>query len=218
LSSGTQVTLRVTRAAPGADILIEIDPHQRAAVPPRRDSTPVRSRAERVDHQITEARSGQTSLSVVGERGTGRTTLLKQLMVDAEPVTFDGVELVYEPEIAWLERVVQTLDSAEHPVVIENVHLLSPPAARATRIAFERTSAWFALSSDPLQQLSSDVFALVDSSATAVAVLPLRLRKHEIPALVQSILTELSSTVRFTPAALRTLLTHNWQAFGLDSQ
>jgi DNA-binding NtrC family response regulator len=69
---------------------------------------------------------------------------------------------------------------------------------------------WFALSSDPLHQLSPDVFALVDSSATRMEVLPLRLRKHEIPARVQSILTELSSTIRFTPAALRTLLTHSW--------
>ena len=53
-------------------------------------------------------------------------------------------------------------------------------------------------------------------SAVRLALLPLRLRKHEIPALVEAMLTELSSPARFTPAALRTLLAHDWP--GNDSE
>jgi hypothetical protein len=163
-----------------------------------------------VQGQIAGARADQKSMSVVGERGTGRTTVLTQLMRDVEPVVFDAAEVVYESESAWLQRLTLALDGAEDPVVIEDVHLLSPSAARIAHLAVERTSAWVALSSNPLHLLTTDVFALVDSSDVRLELLPLRLHKHEIPAMVEAMLAELSSTVRFTPGAVRALLDHNW--------
>lgn len=210
LSSGAHVTLRITRVMPGTGVVIELEPVRRTKASAPAARTPSRSRAERVENEIAEARAGRKSMSVVSERGTGRTTVLTRLMADAEPALFDAIELVYEPEGTWLQRVTDALDCPERPVVIENVHLLSPTAARATRVAIERTSAWFALSSDPLHLLSPDVFALIDTSAVRLALLPLRLRKHEIPALVDAMLPELTSAVRFTPAALRVLLEHDW--------
>lgn len=206
LNSGTQATLRLTRTTPGPGIVIEIDP----VVTVKSGAARPRSRVERIKNQVAEARATETSMSVVGERGTGRTTILQLLMTGAQPTLFDAADLVHESEKSWLQRLTTSLDSAEHPVVIENVHLLSPLAAHAARVALARTRAWFALSSDPLNQLSTDVFQLVDTCTARLELLPLRLRKHEIPALVDAMLTELSSTVRFTPAALRTLLAHNW--------
>ncbi|MGB7509022.1 MAG: helix-turn-helix domain-containing protein [Mycobacterium sp.] len=217
LSSGARVSLRLTRATPGAGIVFEINPHETGVPRARSDAKGrSRSRVERVENQIADARAHRRSLSVVGERGTGRSAALMRLMADADPMVFDGIDRVHEPENAWLQRVTHALDEATRPVIIENAHLLSPPAARATRAALDGTSAWFALSSDPLNLLSPEVFALIDSSAVRLALLPLRLRKHEIPTLVQAILTELSSTARFTPAALRTLLAHDWP--GNDSE
>lgn len=208
LNSGAQVTLRLTMATAGAGVVIEIDPLLRTAASgmPRT----ARSRVERIQSQVDDARAAQKTMSVVGERGTGRTTVLTNLMAGAQPALFDAGDLVHEPESAWLRRLTRALDTAEHPVVIENVHLLSPLAAHAAHTALAQTEAWFALSSDPLHVLSPAVFALVDTCTTRLELLPLRLRKHEIPALVDAMLTELSSTVRFTPAAIRTLLAHNW--------
>jgi transcriptional regulator of acetoin/glycerol metabolism len=208
LSSGAQVTLRLTRATLGAGVVMEIDPLIRTAG--SATSRSARSRVERVKSQVADARAAQKTMSVVGERGTGRTTLVQDLMADADPALFDAGHLAHEPQSAWLQRLTQALDVGEHPVVIENVHLLSPLAAHAVRVALARTSAWFVLSSDPLNTLSPEVFQLVDTCTARLELLPLRLRKHEIPALVEAMLSELSSTVRFTPAAFRTLLAHNW--------
>lgn len=217
LSSGVRVSLRLTPATPGAGVVFEIDavgPGISVAKPDPKARS--RSRLERVENQIADARTHRRSLSVVGERGTGRSAALRRLMADTDPSMFDGLDRVHESESAWLARVTDALDHATRPVIIENVHLLSPQAARGLRGALEETSAWFALSSDPVNRLSPDVFALIDSSAVRLALLPLRLRKHEIPALVQAMLTEVSSTARFTPAALRTLLAHDWP--GNDSE
>lgn len=217
LSSGVRVSLRLTPATPGTGVVLEIDPLGTGAPTARRDAKArSRSRAERVENQIADARTHRRSLSVVGERGTGRSAALTRLLADADPIVFDGVDRVHEPETDWLQRLTGALDDATRPVVIENVHLLSPHAARATRAALEETSAWFALSSDPVNLLTPEVFALIDSSAVRLALLPLRLRKHEIPGLVQATLTALSSTARFTPAALRTLLAYDWP--GNDSE
>jgi len=217
LNSGARVALRLTRATPGAGIVFEITPLGAGVSTARSDAKArSRSRMERVENQLADARAHRRSLSVVGERGTGRSAALTRLMADTDPIVFDGLDRVHERESDWLQRVTRALDDATRPVIIENVHLLSPHAARATRAALDGTSAWFALSSDPLNLLSPDVFALIDSSAVRLALLPLRLRKHEIPALVAAILTEVSSTARFTPAALRTLLAHDWP--GNDSE
>lgn len=217
LSAGARVNLHMTRATPGAGIVFEIDRLQ-AVRPSAKAGSPVRSRsrAERMETQIADARAHRRSLSVVGERGTGRSTALRRLTADADPVVFDGLDRVREPESAWLQRLVDALEDAERPVVIDNAHLLSPQVARAARTALDGTSTWFALSSDPVHLLSPDVSALVDSSEVRLALLPLRLRKHEIPALVDAMLTELASPARFTPAALRTLLAHDWP--GNDSE
>lgn len=217
LSSGMRVGLRITHATPGAGLVVEIDPLGMTATTPRLDpKTRSRSRAERVETQIVDARAHRKSLSVVGERGTGRSSALMRLMAGADPLVFDGIDRVYEPETAWLQRVTRALSDDARPVIIENVHLLSPQAARAVRVAIEGTSVWFALSSDPLNRLSPDVFALVDCSAVRLELLPLRLRKHEIPEMARAMLNELSSPARFTPAALRTLLAHQWP--GNDSE
>ncbi|PRC48455.1 transcriptional regulator, partial [Mycobacterium sp. ITM-2017-0098] len=96
------------------------------------------------------------------------------------------------------------------PVTIENVHLLSPMLARELYTATQQTSAWFALSSGPLKRLSPEVFRLVDSCHVRLELLPLRLRKHEIPDLVNEMLLSLASQVQFTPAAISALLAHNW--------
>jgi transcriptional regulator with AAA-type ATPase domain len=109
-----------------------------------------------------------------------------------------------------VRTVVDALDRADRPVAVDNAHLLSDQVARGLRDAVNRSSAWFSVSSDPLITLSPNVIHLVDECRTRVELLPLRLRKHEIPALVEGILAEVGAAVRFTPSALRALIAHDW--------
>lgn len=210
LNSGARMTLRWSRTLPGAGLVIELSPSGARSDQVGVLRAPPRSRSQRIHRQVTEARTSRRPLCVVGEPGSGRTTLLRQLMAGADVRAFDAVDLLYQSEPQWLRSVGDALESTDRPVTIENVHLLTPTLARQVFAATQRTSAWFALSSGPLNRLSPEVFQLVDSCHTRLELLPLRLRKHEIPALVDEMLLDMAAQVHFTPAAIKTFLAHNW--------
>ncbi|MGA9870512.1 MAG: helix-turn-helix domain-containing protein [Rhodococcus sp. (in: high G+C Gram-positive bacteria)] len=169
-----------------------------------------RSRIDRVADQLSNSRRDGTSFAVAGEPGTGRSTILADLMKGHDPILFDALDSILQSEKQWLHTVIASLDSADRPVAVDNVHLLSPQIAHALHKAVERSVVWFAVSSEPLISLSPDAFRLVDGCRTRVELLPLRLRKHEIPVLVDGLLAEIGSPIRFTPAALRALIGHEW--------
>ncbi|OZE92429.1 hypothetical protein CH298_02520 [Rhodococcoides fascians] len=172
--------------------------------------TRTRSRIERISEQLAESRQAKTSFAVAGETGTGRTTLLTDLMDGHDPVGFDALDTVLHSAQHWLHTVTEALEHEHRPVAVENVHLLSPPIAHALYTATTRSRVWFAVSSAPLITLSPEVFRIVDACRTRVELLPLRLRKHEIPALAEQYLAEAHASIRFTPAAMHALLTYDW--------
>ncbi|QII01458.1 hypothetical protein BH92_17685 [Rhodococcoides fascians A21d2] len=145
-----------------------------------------------------------------GERGTGRTTLLAELTEGVHPVWFDGLDLLRLTEMEWIRAVAVALDSGLRPVVVDNVHLLSPLAAHGLYESTSRSAGWFALASAPLGTVSPDVYRLIDSCRTRVELIPLRLRKHEITTLIDAMLEGMGARIRFTAGAMRLLLAHDW--------
>ncbi|MGA9873957.1 MAG: helix-turn-helix domain-containing protein [Rhodococcus sp. (in: high G+C Gram-positive bacteria)] len=169
-----------------------------------------RSRTDRLADQLSHSRHAETSLAVAGEAGSGRTTVLSDLMGARHPVVFDAFEAVLHPAQQWLHGAIEALENGNRPVAVENVHLLTPPIAHALHVAMTRSRVWFAVSSAPLIALSSEVFRVVDMCRTRVELLPLRLRKHEIPAIVEQYLADMRAPIRFTPAAMHALIAHDW--------
>ncbi len=209
LGSGQQVDVRLQKARSATMIQLVV------AVPDESDrpsggGAPSSSREDRIATLLADSRRARSSVAVVGEPGTGRSAVLANLMADRNPADFDALDVAYQPEKAWLQGVLDALEIADRPVLVENVHLLSPLIAHGLYVAADQSSAWFAVSSAPLTTLSPDVFRLVDSCRRRIELLPLRLRKHEIPALIEDILGDSKAPVRFTPPAMRALIAYDW--------
>ncbi|PRC43282.1 hypothetical protein C6A85_000000106145, partial [Mycobacterium sp. ITM-2017-0098] len=112
LNSGAQMMLSWSRTHADAGIVIELSPSDDRREKTRRTRIRPTSRSQRVHRQVTEARNDRRPLCVVGEPGTGRTTLLRQLMADLDVRAFDAVDLLYQSEPQWLQTVCDALDSA----------------------------------------------------------------------------------------------------------
>ncbi|KAA0020045.1 helix-turn-helix domain-containing protein [Antrihabitans cavernicola] len=214
LSSGLRASVRWERPVSGAGIVIEIDPcddtHSAligAWVPKSR-----RAEIPDVDSHVADVRRDRTTVCVVGEPGSGRTTTLAAIMADHEPRQFDSADLVGRQPAAWLATVEQALADPERPITIENVHLLPSIVARDLYEKLHASTAWFALSSTPAEALDHEHRHLVTGCRTTIALTPLRMRKHDIPELVRAMLTGLphGDKIRFTPAAMTALIGYDW--------
>ncbi|MCZ4077870.1 transcriptional regulator [Rhodococcus sp. H36-A4] len=198
LSSGVRATVRWERPASGAGIVIEIDPLREGSC--SRPAAPL-IRAEK--------KRGAT-VSVSGEPGSGRTTVLSDLAADAK--FFDAVDLVTRDTTEWMTLVGAALADPDGAVVIEHVHLLTPIIARSLYVQLESAAAWFALSSSPTSAASAEHRQLLTACSSTIELSPLRTRRHEIPGLVRTFLAQVPGGPdrRITAAAMTGLMGYDW--------
>lgn len=156
--------------------------------------------------------SGVSSpMLVVGEVGSGRTTRAIEL-AGMEALIVDAAEAMCLGEQAWARQVTAALEHGGSSVVIENVQLLNEGLATLVAGLVSQCEHAVALTSTPGDHLESGHAALVSACATREDLVPLRRRRHEIPAIAQRMLVDArgSSCRRLTSDTLRILSEQAW--------
>ncbi|UKD57589.1 hypothetical protein L3Q65_12960 [Amycolatopsis sp. FU40] len=143
-------------------------------------------------------------LLVAGEPGTGKTTVARAAAGDQAAV-LDGAETVRVGDAEWAEQASRLLDGAGPALIVENVQLLSEPLAALVAARMRTSRRNLVLTSTPGER---------DPSIEACCgerrdLVPLRVRRHEVPRLAQRMLTE-ECAARFTPESLRLLAAQPW--------
>ncbi|PKV97235.1 transcriptional regulator of acetoin/glycerol metabolism [Amycolatopsis echigonensis] len=147
-------------------------------------------------------------LLIVGEPGTGRTTMARQATGPATAV-LDAVEIVRVGADDWAAQASGLLDGDGPPVIVENIQLLSEPLAALVAVRTRTSRRRLALTSTPGEHLASIHAPIAASCGDRRDLAPLRVRRHEIPRLAQHMLAE-ESRARFTPESLRLLAAQPW--------
>ncbi|MFJ4653415.1 sigma-54-dependent Fis family transcriptional regulator [Nocardia sp. NPDC088792] len=190
LSSGRAVRISVRRVADGALLIFRGE-----------DEAP--TAGDRLAHG---------HIAICGEIGTGRTRAAHDLVGAGQRVAwFDAADTVLPEYADWPARLAGALASQD-VVVVEAVHLLSRPLAHLIAAIVRESTARVILTSAPADQLDSEHHGLLAQCVHRTDLVPLRSRREDIPALVLSMLAELSAPpeLRWTPAALAALAGHDW--------
>ncbi|GGF24157.1 sigma-54-dependent Fis family transcriptional regulator [Williamsia phyllosphaerae] len=195
LRAGRAVRIRWERPPAGAGVVLEIDPL---------DAPTVIDTANRPPTARTAA--------VIGEPGTGRSTALSEWAArfDADTDRFDAAELAVDDAHAWMTRVSTRLRDGDAVVLVENVHLLPDLQACALREAIASATARVGLSSNPVDAAGPEHRRLVSGCRDRTELVPLRLRRHEIPSIARSMLARHGLDLHFSPAAITALVHHDW--------
>ncbi len=209
LSSGRSVSVTL-RAVPGtggvlAELTDEASPRPRV---PRAGERMGWIRVEAAG-DIAGHRGSRRPVLVCGEPGTGRSTTVATLAEGQVVRRWDTVELLRADAVDLVRQV-----AAESPevVVVEDVHLLSPPLVAQVARLLSAERVWTVLTSAPLADLAPEHAALAARCLARIELPPLRARREEIPSLVRSFVHRLypEARVRFTPQALEALAAHPW--------
>lgn len=205
LSSGRRARVRIEPIAGTGGALFRFDPPARAPIPRR---PPTDGTAARITRQVARHRTARDRVLVVGEPGTGRTTVTRRLAGDTPMLVLDATDLDAERTNDW-ERA-----AASHPglTVVEELHLL--PAAAAVRLAraMQRCAAWVVATCGPLDGLREEHAALAACFPARITLPGLRHRRTELPSLVREFTARVDpgAVVRWTPGALQSLAAHPW--------
>lgn len=198
LDSGAVVSVCWTRPATASGSVFEIDPVDTPSRPMQ--TSPVSTVRPGREHPVTTA--------VIGEPGTGKTRWLHRSTAVTQSEWFDAADVLENDRSAWITSVRDAVD-AGRDLVVENVHLFDAPLAHRVHEVLGAATGRVALSADAEANIS-EVRALLSLCARSVELLPLRLRRHEIPDIARDLLVRYGSAARFTDAAMTALIEYHW--------
>jgi hypothetical protein len=161
---------------------------------------------------LEKCRRARTRVLVVGESGSGRTTLLEELADGVDVIRFDVAEMD-EPDqhrlIAELRAGVRAHDGL---VVIEGIHLLVPRVAERLARFVAGADSWVALSSCPVSELGREQAALAACCMARVEARALRHRREELPSLVRRMIASIEpdSEVELETGLWEALMSQDW--------
>ncbi len=209
LASGRAVTVEATRIDGASGTVFRlVSEAADGAAPGRRIGHVVPG----VEHRLARLRETRSPVLISGEPGSGRSHAVRTLAGEEPVVTLDAADVPSLGEGPWGDRLAALAATHQGVLAVEEIQLLS--AALCVRLTglLTGSTARLVLTSCPRDSLAAHVAALAASCVSHVELPPLRLRRHELPALVERIARELrpEANVRFTPSALTALAAQQW--------
>ncbi|MFC7010842.1 helix-turn-helix domain-containing protein [Streptomyces viridiviolaceus] len=192
LGSGRTVRLRCRRIDGTEGVLVHIVPDQ--------DTSP---------HEPGPGTAWP--LLIVGEPGSGRTTAARRA-AGFGARTLDAADVLGQGEPAWAKTVGALLQTDGPAVIIENLHLLSEQLGMLLTRCLRVARRAVVLTSSPGDHLDGVHAPVVAECAARQDLVPLRRRRHEIPALAQKMLTDIKGPgrLRLTSETLHVLADQPW--------
>lgn len=204
LESGTIVAVHYARVpdSPGG-VIFDFEPSGQRQPVPRRTG-----RAQPA-HDATALGSGP--VLIYGEPGSGRSFVARRLAGDGVQVLSAHDELAMGTG-AWIGRARQFLETGR-PVVLDDVHLLSPVAAGLlAKLVDTRPSGRLVMVAGEVSGQAPECAALLARCAVRRGLAPLRLRMEPFAGIVRELMQDIAGARdrRLTPTALQVLEAHNW--------
>ncbi|GAA2867585.1 helix-turn-helix domain-containing protein [Pseudonocardia halophobica] len=205
LASGRRMVARVEPVG-GGGFLVELERPERPSVVRVAVPVPDRDWHAELRPRILRYRAEQANVLVLGEPGTGRTTVATQL-AGAGPVAVLAGALVTVAET----HVPLAEATGGGTLLVEDAHLLAPAVAAHLGHEADRRGVRLVLTAG-LDGLPPGETAAFGARCPVRLELPtVRSRRDRIPALAGALLRERAGgAVRFTTGALRTLAAHDW--------
>ncbi|WP_099021739.1 sigma-54-dependent Fis family transcriptional regulator [Mycolicibacterium palauense] len=222
LSSGRSIDVACSRISVGSrtvGALITIVPHEPATTARNTPNVAVSSRLSTAQTLLAEVDGALAdsvrAVSITGLPGTGKLFLARQVHQrrygDSPQLVYSAGSAATEGDASWLRRLGELVAEPHASIVVTSVDLL---AAQTVRAAVEL------LKSAPSPRLvvlthgpAADPELLAELSRVSQAwirVPELRLRRDEIQAIAQGILTEQDRPARITQRATAALMAYSW--------
>ncbi|MFI9551169.1 sigma-54-dependent Fis family transcriptional regulator [Nonomuraea endophytica] len=160
--------------------------------------------AKAIADPLEPFRRRRRRLLIHGEPGSGRTSAARALAGDHPSTVLDAASLSAGDITAALDR------GRDHLVVVDGIHLLDDPAAATLAHLLDSTTGWFALTSGPVGELTGERIGPAARCAARWETIPLRSRRHDVPALARALLKSHGSTSHLAASALDALSRHTW--------
>ncbi|MCE3550419.1 hypothetical protein LWC33_02980 [Pseudonocardia sp. RS11V-5] len=204
LASGARMVARVEPVGAGG-FLVELERPERP--PAVRGVMPVPDRDWHAElrPRIRRYRAEQANVLVLGEPGTGRTTVATEL-------AGAGVPVLAGAHVALADTAVPLAEATGGgTLLVEDAHLLAPAVAAHLGREVDRRGVRLVLTAGVGGLPAGETAAFGARCPVRLELPTVRSRRDRVPALAGTLLRERAGTaVRFTTGALRTLAAHDW--------
>ncbi|MFC5947235.1 sigma-54-dependent Fis family transcriptional regulator [Pseudonocardia lutea] len=205
LASGRRMVARV-EPVDGGGFLVELERPPRPSVVRAAGPAPDRDWFAALRPRILRYRAEQANVLVLGEPGTGRTTVAAELAAAGPFTVLAGARATVADTVAPLTEVPNG-----GTLLVEDAHLLAPAVAAHLGREVDRRGVRLVLTAGVDGLPAGETAAFGARCPVRLELPTVRSRRDRVPALAGALLRERAGdAVRFTTGALRTLAAHDW--------